>query len=372
MNTRFFKHFLGCCTLLLAGMLGTACSDKNSNPQPDKPDTGNPGEPSGPSILKEKATFGIGAAIKTAQLSEAAYATTVTEHFSQISAEWEMKMESIWSSATGYKWEGADRIVDFAEDNDLDVHGHTLVWYKSYPSWFKNAGYDSTAFEDHVKAYIQTTVSRYKGRVKSWDVTNEIFNDNGTLRATDCPVYATFKDPIGFYGRCFQYAHEADPDAKLFYNDYSVVLASGKRNAIKQLVSRFKSEGIPIHGIGDQFHYRVTTDKNAIRNGLNDMASTGLLIHISELDIIVNVQQSESYVFSEAEAKKQADMYQFIVESYENLPASQKFAITTWGVTDKYTWLTGSWHAKEYPLLFDRNYQEKEAYRGFLAGLNAN
>ncbi|SFC39503.1 endo-1,4-beta-xylanase [Parapedobacter composti] len=369
MNKRLFLLSMRACTLLLLMMAQAACSDKGDGPRPD---TEPPEEQPGPSILKEKANFGIGAAIKTAHLAELAYANTVKSHFSQVTAEWEMKMELIWSSATGYNWSNADRVVDFAKDNDLEVHGHTLVWYKSFPGWFKNAGYDSTAFEDRVRAYIQTTVGRYKGRVKSWDVANEIFNDNGTLRSTDCPVFATFNDPIGFYGRCFKYAHEADPDAKLFYNDYSVVLASAKRSAIKRMVSRFKNEGIPIHGIGDQFHYRVTTDKNTIKNGLTDMASTGLLIHLSELDIIVNVQQSESYAFTQAEAQKQADMYRFIVESYESLPADQKFAITTWGVTDKYTWLTDYWHAKEYPLLFDQHYQEKEAYRGFLAGLKNN
>lgn len=322
-----------------------------------------------PGVLKEKASFGIGAAVKTSLFNETAYTATVKKHFSQVTAEWEMKMESIWTSSSAYKWDGADRIVSFATDNDLDVHGHTLVWYRSFPQWFRNAKYDSAAFESSVKEYIRATASRYRGKVKSWDVANEIFNDNGTLRSVDCPVFATFKDPIGFYGRCFRYAHEADPDARLFYNDYSVVLASNKRAAIKKMVTRFKSEGVPIHGIGDQFHYRVTTDKNTMKTGLNDMASTGLLIHISELDIVVNTTQSESYEFTASEATKQAETYQYIAEIFEAIPAGQKFAITTWGVSDKYTWLTDYWHRKEYPLLFDQNYNEKQAYKGLLSGL---
>jgi endo-1,4-beta-xylanase len=319
--------------------------------------------------LKEKASFNIGAAIKTDQLKENMFAYTLNKHFSQITAEWEMKMENIWTSSTNYNWSRADELVNYAQDNDLDVHGHTLVWYKSFPGWFKSAAYDSTSFENHVKAYIQTTVGRYKGKVISWDVANEIFNDNGSLRSADCPVFATFNDPIAFYGRCFQYARDTDPDAKLFYNDYSVVLASGKRNSIKNMVSRFKTEGYPIDGIGDQFHYRVTTDKNTMRNGLNDMASTGLLIHISELDIIVNVDKSDSFVFVNSEKIKQAQTYGAIVEMYEALPDNQKFAISTWGLTDKYTWLTGWWHPKEFPLLFDENYQEKQAYEAFLSAL---
>ncbi|MCD8538467.1 MAG: endo-1,4-beta-xylanase [Leadbetterella sp.] len=322
-----------------------------------------------PGILKEKASFGIGAAVKTSLFTDATYTTTVKKHFSQVTAdvgnENGIHLVILFCLQVGRR----DRIVSFAADNNLDVHGHTLVWYKSFPQWFRNAKYDSVTFESRVKEYILATASRYRGKVKSWDVVNEIFNDNGTLRSVDCPVFATFKDPIGFYGRCFRYAHEADPGALLFYNDYNVVLAANKRSAIKKMVTRFKSEGVPVHGIGDQFHYRVSTDKSAMKTGLNDMASTGLLIHISELDIVVNTAQSESYEFTTPEAVKQADTYQYIAEIFEALPAGQKFAITTWGVSDKYTWLTDYWHRKEYPLLFDQNYNEKQAYKGLLSGL---
>lgn len=315
------------------------------------------------------ASFRVGAAVKTTQLSEPLFANTFSAHFNQLSAEWEMKMELIWSSATSYNWAKADELVLFARNNNMEVHGHTLIWYKSFPNWIKNANLDSIAFESHIKSYIQNVVTRYKGQVVGWDVVNEIFNDNGTLRSVDCHVFKTFNDPIGFYGRCFQYAREADPDAKLFYNDYNVVLASGKRYAIKQMVQRFARDGYPIDGIGDQFHYTVTTNKNQIRNGLNDMASTGLLIHISELDLRVNVNKSDNYVFTDLEQQIQSDAYQFIVESFEAIPQDQKYAISTWGVTDKYTWLTGWWHPKEYPLLFDANYNKKKAYEGFLKGL---
>ncbi|MBD1426199.1 endo-1,4-beta-xylanase [Sphingobacterium arenae] len=361
------KHYLYFMLLLLVGASNISCGNK----QELTPDREEPVEQPEPEtkVLKEKASFNIGAAIKTSLMNENGYTQTVTTHFSQITAEWEMKMDAIWTSSSNYQWTGADKLVDFATKNDLDVHGHTLVWYKSFPSWFKNTSYDSTAFENHVKTYIKTVVDRYKGKVNSWDVANEIFNDNGSLRMTDCPVYATFKDPIAFYGRCFRYAHEADPNAKLFYNDYSVVIAPGKRNAIKNMVQRFQSEGIPIHGIGDQFHYRINNDKTTLRNGLNDMASTGLLVHISELDIVMNVNKSDNYVYTEAEAEKQSEMYKHIAESYSALPAQQKFAISLWGVTDKHTWLTGSWHPKEYPLLFDQSYRSKEAYKGFLSGL---
>lgn len=319
--------------------------------------------------IKEKAKFNIGSATTTAALKEPAYTSTLKKHFNQVTAEYEMKMAHIWSSSTSYSWDKADELVNFAKENNLEMHGHTLLWYKSFPGWFTSANYDSVSFENKVKTYITAVVSRYKGTAISWDVANEIFNDNGSLRVDDA-VYVTFKDPVAFYGRCFQYARDADPAAKLFYNDYRIALSGGKRYAVKQMVERFKREGFPIDGIGDQFHTLVSSGLASMKSGLKDLATTGLLIHISELDIRVNVNKSDNYVFSTSEQQKQADFYKAIVEMFEELPQAQKFAITTWGVTDKNTWLSDWWHPKEYPLLFDKNFQKKKAYDGFLEGLN--
>jgi endo-1,4-beta-xylanase len=318
--------------------------------------------------LKEKAKFPIGAAVTVSHLKEADFSNAFRNNYSQLSAEYEMKMNQIWTSLSVYNWTNIDYLVNYAVQNNMKIHGHTLLWYQSFPDWFKTAAYDSLNFENNVKTYIQTVVSRNKGKIVSWDVANEIFADDGTLRV-DGTVYKTFKDPIGFYGRCFQYARNADPDVKLFYNDYDQVLNSAKRNSVSKMVDRFKKAGFPIDGIGDQFHTTVWTSKTTISNGLTDLARTGLLIHISELDIRVNQNKSDSYVFTDTEKQKQSDMYKSIVESFESLPQSQKFAITTWGVTDKYTWLTGWWHPKEYPLLFDSNYVKKKAYDGFVSGL---
>lgn len=322
-------------------------------------------------VLKDKALFAIGAAVKVGDLEESEYATAVVENFDQISAEYEMKMKQIWSSSSNYNWTQADLLVDFAQDNNMTLHGHTLLWYREYPDWFAAAQYDSTAFETLVKSYITTVVERYKGKIVSWDVANEIFNDNGSLREDDF-VYATFDDPIAFYGRCFQYVRDADPDVLLFYNDYSISIAAGKRYGVTEMVARFQEEGYPIDGIGDQFHYNLNTNESSIADGLRTMANTGLLIHLSELDLVVNVSKSNSYVFDTTEEQKQADKYQAIVEMYEDIPQEQKFGITTWGVTDKYTWLTGFWHEKEYPLLFNQFYGKKLAYQGFLDGLNSD
>lgn len=318
--------------------------------------------------LKEKAKFPVGAAVTVAHLKESEFAAAFRNNFGQLSAEYEMKMKGIWTTSTSYAFDNPDYLVNYAVQNAMKVHGHVLLWYQSFPDWFATAAYDSLKFENNLKTYIQTVVGRYKGKIRSWDVANEIFADDGSLRA-DAFVFKTFKDPVGFYGRCFQYARMADPDVKLFYNDYDQVLNSSKRYAVKKMVERFKREGYPIDGIGDQFHTTVWTSKTTINSGLIDLATTGLLLHISELDIRVNQNKSDTYEFNDAEKQKQSDMYKAVVESYEALPQAQKFAITTWGVTDKYTWLTGWWHPLEYPLLFDKTYAKKKAYDGFLLGL---
>lgn len=320
--------------------------------------------------IKDMATFNVGAAVKTSQMkNDSDYISALTSNFSQITAEYEMKMENIWTSSTAYNWDAADYLVDFAQENNTEVHGHVLVWYNSIPNWLIAEKNDSIVFESKVKTYITDVVTRYKGKVKSWDVVNEVFADDGSLRADEV-ISPLFNDLVGFYGRCFQYARDADPDAKLFYNDYSVVVNSSKRTAIKNMVTRFKSEGYPIDGIGAQFHYTKDTKLSTIKTGFNDIATTSLLIHISELDIVMNVDKSNSFIFSNSAAQEQSVIYETIVKMYNSLPENQKFAITTWGVTDKYTWLTSYWNPNVYPLLLDSNYNKKKAYQGFLNGLN--
>jgi endo-1,4-beta-xylanase len=354
------NHWLVLGSLLL---LSVGCSKEDVQNIPIVPPSVNVTK-----TLKEQALFPIGAAVTVAHLKESDFSNTFKNNYNQLSAEYEMKMSNIWTSANSYSFSNTDYLVDYAGQNNLKVHGHVLLWHQTFPEWFKAAAYDSTNFENSVKSYILSVVSKYKGRIVSWDVANEIFADNGSLRV-DATVYKTFKDPIGFYGRCFKYARSADPAVKLFYNDYDQVLNGSKRNAVFNMIDRFKKEGYPIDGIGDQFHTTTWTNKATISSGLTNLASKGLLIHMSELDIRVNQDKSNSYVFTTIEMQKQAEMYTAVVAAFESLPQSQKYAITTWGISDKYTWLTGWWHPLEYPLLFDKTYAKKKAYEGFLSGL---
>lgn len=319
--------------------------------------------------LKQKAKFKIGAAIKTSLLeSEPEYVNALVENYNQITAEFEMKMEVLWGSPD-YNFEPADYITDFAETNNMDVHGHSLVWYRSFPAWFTlHQENDTIAYESKIKEFITTVGNRYKGKVRSWDVVNEVISDSGGLRDEEF-INAVFNDPIAFYGRCFQYAKDVDPDALLFYNDYGIANLPEKRASIKSFIERLLDEGYPIDGIGCQFHYSASNSLESIKTAFDDIASLGLLMHISELDMKMNTSQSDNFILTSATAKRQGDIYEFIVNMYEDLPENQKYAITTWGVTDKYTWLTDFWHPKEYPLLLDSNYNKKLSYLGFLNSL---
>ncbi len=365
------KNSLFMAILLLSAAI--ACTRKESvMPTPTVPPVVQTPPPATPGQkLIEAASFQIGAATTVAQITnESQYDQTLKGEHNQLTAEYEMKMKQVWTADGQYNFGPVDALVNYAQQNKMAVHGHTLLWYQSFPDWFKAAKYDSVTFENKVKTFITAYVGRYKGKIRSWDVANEIFNDDGSLRV-ESQIQGTFRDPVGFVGRCFKYTRDADPGAKLFYNDYNVVLASGKRNAMKSMAARFKKEGIPIDGLGEQFHYGIRTSPTSIASGFADLASSGLLIHLSEIDSRVNVDRVDTYVFTDTDKAKQADFYRSIAKLYNGLPAGQKFAMTMWGVTDKYTWLRdrANGNPKEYPLLFDESFARKSAYTGFLEGL---
>jgi len=169
--------------------------------------------------------------------------------------------------------------------------------------------------------------------------------------------------------KLFQYAHEADPNALLFYNDNKQETSAKKLAAIINMANDFKKRGIPINGLGIQMHINIHTPNSGIINALQQLASTGLLIHLSELDIRIN-PNDQILTDSAAAMKAQADKFYFVAHAYKTIiPAAQQYGITFWNVTDKDSWITLSKHAKDSPLLFDKAYKKKAAFGAFAAGL---
>lgn len=351
--------------LLILIVNTVACTKKNDTQLPIPPIPPTPPTTVVDTILFKTMSYPIGAAINVRLLSSnPTYKSIVTKEYNSITAENAMKFATLHPSPTQYNWTDGDAIVTFAQENGKRVHGHTLNWYNSLPSWVTNFQGDSTAWENLLKTHIQTVVSHYKGKVASWDVVNEYFNNDGTVRQT---IWVT-KLGADYIARCFKYANEADPNALLFYNDFSQENYPQKRNAIQALITSFRNRGIPIHGIGLQFHLSYNISNDNILAAIFSAQATGLKVHISELDVRVNLNKSNTLVFDPSLATLQAEKYKFVTEAYKSVPSERQYGITLWNVGDADSWIPAFQNAPDWPCIFDVNYKRKPAYKYFIQG----
>lgn len=326
-------------------------------------------EPEPTAYLKDAATsFFTGMAVKASQLINGSkYDEILKNEFSSISAEYEMKMNVILPSKGNYDWSKSDVIVDYAIANGINVHGHALVWHESTPDWLENYTGTNEEFEQEVQDYITAVLTRYKGKVASWDVVNEAINNaDGSLRST---VYSQ-KMGNDYIAKCFQFARDADPDALLFYNDYSVTTNETKQTAIFNLIDDMQSNSVPIDGVGFQMHIQYSSPSvNQMQTAVDKVIERGLKLHFSELDVRVNPDEDITSLMDER-AVAQKNKIKEVVEIYNAIPAENKYAITVWGMKDDESWLL-SFHNNynEWPLLFNSNFEIKKAHTGFLEGL---
>lgn len=311
--------------------------------------------------------FPFGAAVSVPLLSSnAQYKALVVKEFSSITAENAMKFESVHPAQNKYNFVEGDEIIALARASGMRVHGHTLIWHRSQPAWVTQFKGDTKAWESLFKTHIQTVAAHYKGKVSSWDVVNEALEEDGSYRNS---IWLQ-KLGVDYIARAFKYAHQADPKAVLFYNDYGHDYNPKKRTAILNLVMQLKDRGIPIHGIGLQMHTRYTQSDEDLTLAIRTAAATGLKVHISELDITLNPNSDLQLTYTEHIADLQAEKYKFIVKTYYNIPKEQQFGITTWNVTDGDTWITSEYKRPDWPLPFDRNFSPKAAYHAILDAVN--
>ena len=324
----------------------------------------------------QAAPFKIGAAVGVNLLkNNSNYRNIISKEFSSVTTENTLKWQAVHPSKDVFDFSGGDVIAQFCSTNNKRMHGHCLVWYQSIPHWVQNFTGDSLAWEQLFKDHIQKVAAHYKGKATSWDVVNEAFHDeDGSLRVQD--VNANDKKDDGclwarhlgrnYIARAFIYAHEADPNAKLFYNDYGQESNDKKTDSIVAMAQNFKAKGVPINGLGIQMHININTSKEGIVKAFQKLAATGLLIHISELDISVNPKGDSTIQFTPALAQQQAAMFAYVVQQYKNIvPAAQQYGITIWNVTDKDSWLRSFYKRKDWPVLFDDDYAKKPAYYSF-------
>jgi len=328
-----------------------------------------------------KGKFLIGVAINERQALgfDTAAIKIVKQHFNSVVAENCMKSEVIEPLEGKFDFTKSDQFVKFGKQNKMFIIGHTLIWHSQVPAWFfvDQNGKDVSreVLIERMRKHITTVVGRYKGQVNGWDIVNEALEDDGSWRQSK------FYRIIGedYVKLAFQFAHEADPKAELYYNDYSMAHL-GRRNAVVKMIKKLREQGIKVDGIGMQGHLTMSfptiesEEKSIIAFG-----NLGVKVMITEMDLTVIPfpnQNGGADVSMNYEYKKEmnpypdslpdsvatlwnnrmADFFRLFLKHHDKISR-----VTIWGVSDAQTW-RNNWPIpgrKDYPLLFDRNYQPK-------------
>ena len=303
----------------------------------------------------------------------------VKENFNVLTPENCLKPGPVHPREETWSFERADALVKWCTDNGIAIHGHTLVWHSQTNNWFFDDG-DKARVIERMKDHIGTLVGRYKGKIQGWDVVNEAINDGGNEQTgkTENLRNSPWLRIVGpdFIPLAFKFAHEADPDADLYYNDYNIE-SGWKHESSLVLLKRLINDGVPIHGVGIQGHWSTNhLPYAAIDKAILDYASLGLKVSITELDVTIRGtaggqfgsfsggrRRANSPPPSPEDLKNQADAYGklfAIFIKHKNVVER----VTFWGLSDRRSWRFG-----QHPLIFDANNQPKPAFAAIVDAL---
>ena len=272
-----------------------------------------------------------------------------------------LKFASLHTGSNTYSFSGADSILDHATLHGQLGRGHTLLWHGSVPSWVTNNSYTTSQLQTVAYDHIDTVMTRYRDRIPWWDVVNEAFNDNGTIRSTvwyDNPGIGYAGQGTKYLEEVFKRARAADPDCELFYNDYSAETDNTKSDAIYAMALDFRTRGVPLDGIGFQFHLSGTPSLSSMRANFQRFNDLGLNLHITELDVRVAVDSNG--VATAAALASQGDTYFNVVGTALAFPRTR--VIQTWGFSDRYSWIPGFAPGFGAALPLDTNFNRKPAW----------
>jgi endo-1,4-beta-xylanase len=322
----------------------------------------------------EVAGLNLGTAVSAnALFSDEDYRVRLAQNFNMVTPENSMKFQFIHPSRDTYAFVEADAIVDFARANQIKVHGHALVWGEAVPRCVTEGGFSNAELRQILHDHVTTVVDHFKGRVDSWDVLNEPMEDDGALRQT---IWAT---ALGsdYPAIVFKWAHEADPNAKLYINEYGadgVQGEKGERNekadGLANLVLRIRKEGAQVDGVGLQMHNEIDdyASKASIDENFKELQSLGIAVRISELDVKLH-DRPDAF-----ELREQADIHRDALQvCLSNRVSCGAFSV--WGFEDKYSSLQnneGMYERDEglgNDLIFDRYGQPRPAYQALLDAL---
>jgi endo-1,4-beta-xylanase len=321
----------------------------------------------------------IGTAIMSQHLDDPRHAALIAEQFDSISPGNEMKPASVQNIKGRFTFEGGDKIVAFAQAHDMQVIGHTLLWHEQSPRWLFQGGRRAPLSREealkNMEEHITAVVSHYKGKVKGWDVVNEAIPDGkGELR--DTPAFRAIG--ADYVVKAFEFAHAADPDVELYYNDYNIEL-DYKRDRALRLVRQIRDAGVRIDGVGIQGHYMLSSPPvEEIERGIKAYIDAGFKVMVTEFDVdplpregrggadLSATQRSAADPYKKGfppeMQQKLADRYRKIFQVLVKYP--QVTRVTFWGSTDENSWLNNYpvWGRTNHAMLWDRRYQPKPAF----------
>src|SRR5437660_4622760 len=298
----------------------------------------------------------IGTAVDmTALNNEPTYNARVASEFNSVTPENVMKWQVVEPTQGVLDFSQADQLVAFARANHQRVRGHTLVWHNQLPNWLTtgvaNGTITPTQLRDILRQHIMDEVGHFKGKVAQWDVVNEALNEDGTLRNT---IWLQNLGP-GYIADAFRWAHQADPRAKLFYNDFNLDNLSPKSDAAFALVQSLRSQGVHVDGVGDQGHLAVQfPSPGTMQENLKRFSDAGFQVEITEADARMVLPADATKLDAAAEA------YRVMLDAC--LLTRRCTGFTVWGFTDLHSWVPGTFSGQGAADILDANYQPKPAY----------
>jgi endo-1,4-beta-xylanase len=315
--------------------------------------------------LAEKVHLRIGTAVDMdAFNADLTYRERIATEFSSVTAENVMKWGPLEPVRGQLDFTLADQLVDFAEANGQQVRGHTLLWHNQLPTWLTegvaSGEIQPAELREILRQHIFDVAGHFKGKIYQWDVVNEVIDDNGNLRNT------MWLQQLGesYIADSFRWAHEADPHAKLYLNDYNLEFRSAKVDKYYELAQQLLAEGVPVHGLGAQGHYDIFYGApSAFETAgiLRQFESLGLETSITESDVRMNLPADN--------IKRDAQAQGYNGQLMGCLFADRCTSFTVWGYTDKYSWVPGFFTGQGAANLLDENFNAKPAYRELIAVL---
>ncbi|WP_432105932.1 endo-1,4-beta-xylanase [Streptomyces sp. bgisy091] len=299
-----------------------------------------------------KAGLRVGTAVNTSALADdAPYRAGVAKEFSSVTPENVMKWEAVEPERGTYDWAAADGLVDFARKNGQLVRGHTLVWHNQLPAWLNEGDFTPKELREILHRHITDQVTHFKGRIWQWDVVNEAFDDDGTMRDS---IWLRKLGP-GYIADAFRWAHEADPKARLFINDYNIEGVNAKSTALYALVTQLRKQRVPVHGVGIQGHLAVQySAPHDIADNMLRFDRLGLETAITEADVRIPMPADSTKLEAQAEG------YGVLLRGCLLTPGCNDF--TVWGFTDAYSWVPDTFPGEGAANILDETYVPKPAY----------